>query len=135
MVIINYSGRRDVSLEGIVDPKIAPKENNISTSLDVLPQFYSTSTPYMTYTTPIPEYPAHEVQSIAEGMNFVVKGMFVPGNSKPYVLRNLPRPEKYIVTTHEQVHSEFHDAGIPQSEYEVRRITSERTNFTDYFGW
>ncbi len=137
MVIINYSGRRDVSsvsLDGIVDSaKIPQKDGNMNVSADILPQFYSTSTPYMKYKTQIPEYSAHEVDFIAAGTDFVVKGMFIPGNSKPYVLRNLPGPEKYITLTHELVHSEFHDAGIPQSEYEVRRVTSERTNFKDYY--
>lgn len=88
---------------------------------------------YQTYTVSIPEYLAHEVSFIAAGENFVVKGMFVHGDSKPYVLRDLFGPEKYQVIVHELVHDRVHNDGLPQMEWQVRDITSNLTGFKDYY--
>ncbi|GIU69360.1 MAG: hypothetical protein KatS3mg002_0596 [Candidatus Woesearchaeota archaeon] len=90
---------------------------------------------YTSYYIPNNDYDVVEVDFLGAGIGWEIRGMFIPGNPKPFVLRNLPGPEKYRTKQHELIHKEFYDSGIPQSEYEVRRITSQKTNFNDYYGY
>lgn len=124
MVLINYLGK-NVSLE----EKVVPENMTVTRP----PKFEEASTYDHKYVFPDNDYDAVEVDFLGAGPGWEIRGMFIPGNSRPYVLRNLPGPEKYRTKKHEFVHKDFYDSGIPQSESEVRRITSTITNFTDYY--
>lgn len=124
MVIINYLGKTQT-----IDDKLIPENVSMTKPL----KFESEENYSFKYVNPNNDYDVVEMDFLGAGIGWEIRGMFVPGDSRPYVLRYLSGPEKYRTKVHELVHKQFHNEGIPQSEYEVRRITSEITNFKDYY--
>ena len=125
MVIINYLGRKD-SIDDVFMPE--------GISITNTPIFREHDLSYdQKYLRPNNDYDVIEIDFLGAGPGWEIRGLFVPGNSRPYVLRNLHGPEKYRTKKHELVHKDLYDEGIPQSESEVRRITSGITDFRDYY--